>query len=45
MGNRIIQAVAAVEVFFANEYPHYGRVELPKQLAAVDYSVIRWFFK
>ncbi len=24
---------------------HYGHVELPKQLAAADYSVIRWFFR
>ncbi len=24
---------------------HYGHVEMPKQLAAADYSVIRWFFK
>ncbi len=24
---------------------HYGHLELPKQLAAADYSVIRWFFR
>jgi hypothetical protein len=24
---------------------HYGHVELPKQLAAADYSVIRWFYQ
>ena len=24
---------------------HYGHVELPKQLAAAHYSVVRWFFK
>lgn len=24
---------------------HYGHVEMPKQLAAADYSVIRWFFR
>jgi hypothetical protein len=22
---------------------HYGHVELPKQLAAATYSVVRWF--
>jgi hypothetical protein len=24
---------------------HYGHLELPKELAAADYSVVRWFFK
>jgi len=24
---------------------HYGHLELPKQLAAADYSVVRWLVK
>lgn len=24
---------------------HYGHVEMPKQMAAAEYSVVRWFFK
>jgi len=24
---------------------HYGHLEMPKQLAAADYSVVRWFFR
>jgi hypothetical protein len=24
---------------------HYGHVEMPRQLAAATYSVVRWFFK
>ena len=24
---------------------HYGHIELPKQLAAADYSVVRWLMQ
>ena len=43
---RLINPTAKVRlIIWDPPLTHYGHVEMPKQLAAADYSVIRWFFR